>query len=458
MALLMILAFFVVFHVKALQAHFGADEMRNLYGYWEPPAWKAAMASLAFWSKFVRPMGALYYLPLYGFFGLNPGPYNIVRLGLLLLNTALFFGLARYLGRSWWIATLATFPIAYQANLGNLAYDGAFIYDVLCGGFYFGALLYYVRCRRVGSLGVGQVCIFLALYICALDSKEMAVSLPVLVLAYELLFEGRLAKLRPALLAIAVAVVFVVGKTSGEGSLTAFDAYRPVLSWARFSESSTRFLNTIFYTDLFTMRRVLELWAVLLYVGLRRWGSRGWDPRWLFFWIWVTVTPLPIAFLTGRGAATLYIVSGGWAMLAAMALRTLCARLAREPALAYLNRNTAMAAGLLACILAYTHETWRVDQRVTGGYLVNGESTRRVIDQVSTLSIRPARHSRIVFLNDPFPDRYDTLFIAALLWRDPSLEINLQQRYTLPEPEVAKSDYIVDYIDGNFVLRKPARQ
>jgi hypothetical protein len=66
-------------------------------------------------------------------------------------------------------------------------FTSAFIYDVLCNLFYLAALGYYVRIReRDKSLTPVQLGGCLALYICALNSKEMAVSLPVIVLLYEL--------------------------------------------------------------------------------------------------------------------------------------------------------------------------------------------------------------------------------------------------------------------------------
>jgi hypothetical protein len=447
----LLLGFFWWFHSQVLKADFGLDEMRNLYSYWNPPLGKVILSGFVFWNKFIRPMGAIYYLPFYHLFGLNPIPFTVLRNLLLLANAIVFCRLAACVGRSWWIAMLAAFPIAYQSNLGNLAYDGAFIYDVLCGGFYFAALLYYVRRRRAqGSLRASQVCVFLALYICALDSKEMAVSLPVLVLAYELLFEGRKSKLGPGIAAAVLTVVFIAGKTMGAGALTELEAYRPVFTWARYSESSTRFLNTLFYTSEFTIGRVLMLEVVLLYVGLRNWGRRKWDPRWLFLLVWVVVTPLPIAFLPDRGAGTLYIVAGGWAMLGAMAMRAVLRRVAREP-VAGLSRSSIMALGLLASIGAYTHETWRADRRNLGWYLTQGDDTRRAIGQFEALKIRPAAHSRVAFLNDPFPDRFYTLFLAALFWNDPSLEINLERKRASSAEELARTDYIFDYVDGHFV-------
>lgn len=457
----LLLAFFCLFHAHVLKSDFGRDELRNLYSYWNPPLGKVILSGFAFWNKFVRPMGAIYYLPLYRWFGLNPVPFTVIRNLILLANAVVFYKLARYVGRSWWIAVFAAFPIAYQSNLGNLAYDGAFIYDVLCGGFYFAALLYYVHFRRTqDGLRPLQLGAFLGLYICALDSKEMAVSLPVIVLAYELLFRGRKARFGAGLAAAAVTAIFIAGKTMGAGTLTAMEAYRPVLTWARYADSSTRFLNTIFYTSAFTMGRVLGLEAILLYAGLRNWGNRKWDPRWLFLLTWVIVTPLPIAFLPDRGAGTLYIVAGGWAILSAMAVRAVMRRVARVP-LAGLTRNAIMTAGLLVCIAAYSYATRRADKDNLGWYLSIGDETRRAIHQLEALGVQPAAHTRVAFLNDPFPDTYITLFLAALYWKDPALEINLQRTYRMPDNELARMDYIFDYIsdhDGSrFVVVKPAR-
>ncbi len=449
---LLLLSFFAAFHAGALHAYFRDDETMNLYGYWAPPLGKVVLAHLVFWSKFVRPLGALYYLPLYGIFGLNPVPFAVVRISILLVNTVVFYYLAKCVLRSRWMALLAAFPIAYHAGMGGLAYEGAFIYDVLCGGFYFGALLYYIRYRRKrGPLGVRQVCIFLALYLCALDSKEMAVSLPVIVLSYELFFEKlRKMAVAPALIAGALTLVYIVGKTTGEGTLTAMEAYRPVLSWARFSASNARFLNTVFYTDAFTMRGVLAVWILLLCLGLR---NR--DPRWLLLLVWVVVTPLPVAFIPGRDGPEIYIVAAGWAMVAAMVARSLAQRLAREPVLARIPRHVTMAAALLGCVAAYAHETRRVDRRMIPGYLASGERTRDMIAQLRAFHLQPSAGSRIVFLNDPLPDGFGAEFIAYLVWSDRSLWIELQRYSHLTEDEIAKRDYIFDYADGHLILRKP---
>ena len=452
---LLLLAIFIGFHVNSWGVYFNSDEPMNIHTVWSPPLWKVAAAHLMFWSDFTRPMGVIYYLPLFKLAEFNPVPYNVVRIVLLLVNTAIFYFLARSLNRSWWPATLATIPIAYHAGLGHLHYNGSFIYDILCGGFYFAALLYYIRVRRSKvPLRVSQVAVFLALYICALNSKEMAVTFPVVLLAYELLFKGRNATFGPVLLTVAITAVFVLGKT-GPGSLTDIEPYRPVFTWARFAESNVRFLNTIFYTDLFNMQRVLLLWGVVLYAGVRQLRNRLPDPRWLFLWVWVMVTPLPITFLPERGGAMLYIVVAGWAMLAALLLRAVARRIARDIVFRGIPRKAMMLAALAGCVAAYVHETRREDRRDMASYLSNGQDIRELIDALKGIGFRPAAGSQILVMNDPFPDTYVTFFTAALVFEDPSVRIYLQQFSHFTPEQVATMDYVVDFMDKRLIVRKP---
>jgi hypothetical protein len=459
----MLAAFFFAFQKRVLKAYFGPDEMMNIYGYWDPPLWKVFLANLSFWSKFVRPMAGVYYLPLYHFFKLNPIPYSVVRIALLAVNTFLFYKLARSISGSWWVAVLASFPVAYQAGLGYLAFDGAYIYDALCGGFFFAALLYYIHARRGREhLSVGQASIFLVLYICALDSKEMAVALPVVALAYELLFEkhrweirGLLKQFWPTLGAGGLTLVYIIGKaTGGAGSLTNMDAYRPVITWARFSESTVRFMNTMFYAEGITMEHTVTMWALLLCAGLVGLVRRPRNPRWLFLWIWVMVTPLPIVFLPGRGGALLYLIAAGWAIAVAMMLRALSWRLSRELFQGRASRRASMAVCLLLCAVVYADETRSVHRYQVYGFLLTGKETAETIQRLKQLGLQPKPGSKIVFLRDPAPTTFDITFISALTWNDHSLRIWQQGQSHFPPAEVAGMDYIIDYTGDRFVVLK----
>jgi hypothetical protein len=96
---------------------------------------------------------------------------------------------------------------------------------LLCFTFCFLALNYYISIRVSGRpLSKKQIVVFLFLYIGALDSKEMAVTLPLIVLLHEAIWRrtgirppGRLARWAgkealPALLAGLVTGVYILGK------------------------------------------------------------------------------------------------------------------------------------------------------------------------------------------------------------------------------------------------------
>jgi hypothetical protein len=174
---IVLVAYFLHFAIPALGAGFTGHDMMNMYSYWLPGMLKSLRANVCFWTSFYRPGGALYYLPLYHVFALNPQPYRIVQVTILATAIPVVYYLARLLGSSPSVAFLGTLVFSYHAQLAELVFTGPCIYDVLCGFFYFFGLAFYVRIREKGALLRPVQCMgFLALYVCALNAKEMAVT------------------------------------------------------------------------------------------------------------------------------------------------------------------------------------------------------------------------------------------------------------------------------------------
>src|SRR5262249_48564738 len=147
---------------------------------------------------------------------------------------------------------------------------------------------------------------FLALYVCALNSKEMAVTLPVIVLSYELLkyyhrperqklIHWILYDATPALLAGAITAIYCYKKIYGLGFAGPFSEgflecwapvrlppwfstmpklYAPFYSCLRFIDKNAPFLNELFYLAqnyFFTGGPFLAIWALIFaYAILRR--------------------------------------------------------------------------------------------------------------------------------------------------------------------------------------------
>src|SRR5262249_29835496 len=190
--------------------------------------------------------------------------------------------------------------------------------------FYFAALAFYLHVReRAVSLRQLQLLGFLALYVCALNCKEMAVTLPVIVLVYELLRSPRWpdwkAFLRwvrsyatPSLIAGLLTVFYIYGKIHGSGSLATLDPYRPVYSWHSFTTSNATFVGELLFAGrAITPITLLILWAfVFIYAFIRR------DLALRLMAFWIVIVPLPLAFIVPiRTGAPLYLLLFGWAMI-----------------------------------------------------------------------------------------------------------------------------------------------
>jgi len=186
LCVIILIAYFLHFALPALGGAFSEDEMMSVYIHWFTGTLKSLWENVCFWKGIGRPGGALYYLPLYHFFRLNPQPYRIAQISVLAASIPMVYHLARLLASSRSVAFLGVLAFCYHAQLANLVFSGSGIYDALCGFFYFAVLTYYIHIRENGLLLRPTQCGgFLALYICALNVKEMAVTLPVIVLIYE---------------------------------------------------------------------------------------------------------------------------------------------------------------------------------------------------------------------------------------------------------------------------------
>src|ERR1039458_9211450 len=241
---LLILTYFLYFNWNGLWARFAADDMMNMVGCWRLNPARLLLDALLPWHGAYRPMAGLFYLPLHHFFVLNPLPYHAVMLAILLGNLYLMYRFALRVGCGELQAGLATLLVAYHAGLSMLYYSTAFIYDVLCFAFYMGAFLCYARVRAQGRLLRGrETALVMGLYLCALDSKEMALTLPIALLAYEWIYypgDGRPAAWTPGgiahwlrgpgrvvLYCAVLNLLYLDGKAFGPDAMMNSPAYRP---------------------------------------------------------------------------------------------------------------------------------------------------------------------------------------------------------------------------------------
>jgi hypothetical protein len=439
-----------------LHAYFALDDSGNLYRAWSYPLATLFRANFLFFlpSPFGRPMGSAWYRSIFYFAGYNPAPFHVANLLFLGGNLWLTYAVGRRLSGSREVGALTTLLLAYHPRFAGIYFDTAYIYDVLCYFFYFSAFLLYLRVRQQErALTTWELAACSALYICALNSKQMAVTLPVFLVAYEVLYhrvrvralgdlwrwlmkEGRM-----VFLATLLTLAFLIGQSRGPESYLAFSAYRPVFTWDRFITTSRNFVSGLFFQpSSLPGFAVLALWACLLAIALVR-KSQPLQ----FAWLFLMLSVLPIAFIN-RGAPQYYVTLFGWALYAATLLvhgsRRVLDQFARERHAGVVRaRAPALFAGIgLLMYPLYQRTGWASVSFVS----IEGEELRSVADQMRRLhpTVRPG--SRLLFVNDPLgPNDLDLMFLVRLVYRDQSLVVDRSEL-------AASYDYIFDYRQGRF--------
>jgi hypothetical protein len=461
-AVLSIAAYFVILTKDALLSYFDPDACMNIYRSWSFPTASLVKANLLFFlnSHFYRPMGSVWYRGIFDLAGFNPLPFIVLNLLVLAANIWFTYSVCRRLSGSRETGALAALLIAYHGSFMPLYFDIGYAYDVLCYFFYFAALLFYIRIRsRRRTLSWWQLAAASALYICALNAKEMAVTLPVFLVVYEWFYHrdslGPLRSLwrwpiahgRGVLVIGLLTLVFVVGRASGSG-LQANSAYQPVFSWDRLMATSRPFLGEVlFLPDTISTGAVLLIWLVLFAIA---WATKSRALK--FAWLFLMLSVIPIAFIQPRGAAQYYIPLFGWVLYASTALvqgtQHLLAKLPRATQFAPV-RAAALFLGLAAAMYFLNARTgWANVTTVSE----EGELSRSVVGQVHRLrpALRPG--SRILFLNDPFDLSHQMMFLMRLSYRDNSLDID-SARFMKPPPDaagIASYDYVFDHRMGRF--------
>jgi hypothetical protein len=435
----LLIAVFAYFSYDALRVRFAPDDLMNLGHYCQLSTGRLLAEFVAPWLGGYRPMGALYYLPLLKTFGLHPAPYHAVMLLVLLANAFLLYRLARALGCAETTAAIAALLACYHPGLSFLYFNTSFIYDALCAFFYLAAVGYYIGIRAGGRrLSPGQLALFLLLDYCALQSKEMAFTMPAVLLAYEVVVQKE-RQYAGFILTAALNVPFLYGVLFSPNPLAGLSIYRPQLSAGRilaFQRDAFADLFVSWHT--FNVAWVLAIWAILTVLA---WRPRR--PVLRFAWCWWLLTPIPLELLEGRTNACLAIPFCGLAIFAAAIFTEFADRIPVS--------RTARAAILAAGVLAWTLHADHLKRSLIRPQMRElGQETWAVIDQFNRVRPRVRPNSTVVFLNDPF-DGFDMAFIAELWFRQPNLNIRLHRKTPFTPEELAKADHLFTFEQGKLL-------
>lgn len=461
-AVLFLAAWFLYFAGNGLWAPFSGDDLMNLHHYLSKPAHTLALDNLRYWSTSYRPLGGLFYSALYWLSGFDPFPFRAVCFALLGINLILLFRFCRLLSGSKETALFATFLAAYHAWFVDLYYSSGTVYDLLCFAFYFGAFTYYLRIRQADRLPNWKESIVLGvLYICALNAKEMAVTLPLFVAIYEWLYHtprtaGSALKWplfggRMAVAGGLLTIPYVLGKLTGAGSLTENPAYQLSTSPGRFLDTFHLYLNPLLYQNhVFRDSNTVQLLLGMLALAL--WSR---SRTLVFAWSFLLLSLLPVAFINHHAAFFLYIPFAGWVLYAAEILaalrRWLSDTLVRWFRFARGRYSEVFGICALLAILAWVLAPLHTHESVETLRLFQSVQPPSRTAAAGLLRLRPSvkRGARLLFVNDPFPkDQYFPVFLARLVYHDMSIDVTRTAVRPVPESEYRRYDVIFVYRGG----------
>ena len=470
--------FFLFFTWRGLLVYYTGDDLMNLYGYWSHPVSALLKANIFFWTPYYRPFGGLIYRPLFAIFGFNPYPEYMIYFAAMLANLWLAYRIFTRLGGTREIGAIAVLVWAFHGKFDYLYYNGGSLYDVFCFLFFSWALLIYLRARSQGRfLGVWGTIGFLACFICSLNSKEMAVTLPVILFLYELLFhppdlrswrailrwcgrEGRMAQ------AGALCVLIYLPAKLGAQGIAQSEAYVPRYTLARWLEDTGTFLGYIFYRDNsssplnvtpFSPLGIVLLYAILLALALWLRSRVA-----LFGLLFFAVTALPVCFIPARLGFVLYLPFAGLALYAAVCLVRFKESLGKlvtdslrgdapgdgspawRPGWPVSSIALFLAAAVLLGAIDYRH--WPAAPQDTAYQITASEFAR--------LYPRLPHGSRLLFVHTPLDSTWDMVFLLRIYYRDLDLfitELNGPPAQRIALDKLPHYDHIFDYVDGHYV-------
>jgi hypothetical protein len=463
-----VVSLFLFFTWRGLLVYYTGDDLMNLYGYWSKPLSALIKANFFYWSPYYRPFGGLVYRSVFSMFGFNPYPLYVVFYSALLVNLLLMYRVTARIGGSREIGAIAALLFAYHGKFDYLYYNAGTLYDVFCFLFVSSALLIYLRARQSARmLSFREGLAFVVLLICGLNSKEMAVTLPVIVLLYELLFHapdfGDLRALirwvfregRFALIGAACVLVYLPGKLSKEG-LTATAEYVPHYNWDQYMLTTGTYLAELFYhlnrsTRLgvipYSPAAIAAIFAVLIAIAALMRSRTMW-----FGLLFFVVALLPVSFVTPRGGFVLYMPLMGFALyVATFAAGVRDWLRAQMPALRAVSADAA-SVGLFVVmamgITAIDAKHWiKAPNPAFSPYKITSLEIPRLFPMLP-------HGSKFLFVRTPIDFDWSMVFIMRLYYRDLTLEVtqlNGPEAQRIPLERLGRYDHILNFEEGHYV-------
>ena len=442
-SLALLAIYFAVSAAGGLHAYFTQDDAGNLltmHRYFEHSILSELGSAVQVVTPAYRPLGGLYYFTLYRLAGFNPLPFRAVCLALMLGNVWLAFSLLRRLSGSLEAGLLGAILMANHPAVLELLYSSGTIYEILCFLFYFLTVRWYLIWRQAGLLSWKQMAAILALTACALDSKEMAMTLPGALALVEVIYFARPCRSWRAPLAAAALVLPTLAVKVLTRNPLSEDPHYASHSFHSMLEGMRAYQGFLLYGNLFGGRLsaagLVALWVAMLGLALLL-RSRAMK----FGLLFLIGSLLPVCLIERRGGYMLYIPLLGWALYVASLfqhlLEGLIGLIPRRHRVAQLVKVAAFVA--FAMLIVKVHSAKLAPY--SSWYRRDQNDMRRIIDRLLAVHPQLPPGSRLLLLDDPLPGDYALLLLARMAYGDPALEVDRMKM--LPQAPVA--DELIRY-------------
>jgi len=302
-------------------AYFWLDDFNNLYWVQQLTLGEAFGHVISPSAQYFRPIGMFVYWVALRLFDRDPLPYHLLMWGLHALNVALVYAVLKRFTESRAGAWVGAMLYAYPAVFNDIFWSFGTIFELTGAALFFAGMLVWQRKQRT----IFVVLAALVLFFFALKAKEMAITLPAIWLAQDLLLRrpSRWRDLSVIVLPGLLGVWYGLQKVT---EMRAPDPTQPYYMDFRGTVMGSGFgfyFNTLFTTHIRWEQWSVGFAALLLLFLLLRWRLAA------FFQIYVFVTFLPLIFLINhRDPFYWYFPMLGVCGLAALLTRELTSWLA----------------------------------------------------------------------------------------------------------------------------------
>lgn len=435
-AALAIATYFLSLTHRGLAGFFSETDFLNLaflHGYGMVPAGVLLTEAVTLFTPGYRPVGGLFYRALFAIFGFHAAPFRTARFLLLGLNLLLVALLSYRLSRSRFAAAVTALLFAFHQVTAEVYYDGATIYDVLCGFFLLLALTRYVRVRQDGCFLSGKnFWIVVALFTAAMGSKEMALTLPAILLLYEGIYHPHWTNLRqrgwPILVLATMTALCMVEKILIPNAMSSNvgGGYTPHVDAGVIGRAYLYYYRLLLSRPTWSAVDLVILLAFSLLLAL------AFRNRMMAFgFLFANLSLFAVSVIPVRGGAMWYTPLAGWALyggaVLSLALIKVKSILRSGPRETWAVKAAAALPALVFGVLILTlYGTNAGPAKDLGApYLSTQRSFRAFWLAARTADPVLAPGSRVLLETDPFPQTsWSPLFVLRLGYDDPTLWVD----------------------------------